>query len=127
MTVPQWKQNVLDKYNITNEFFSQPSKWNLEKDVTMSKIITEATFQFGSSFTVEIGVGNNVFTELSLGYNELEIVFELHTANLTELYSFHKGMCYLLITDLILPKHQSIVLVAKNLMESQTLDSIALI
>ena len=103
---PQWKKEILEKYNISSEFFllQKGSFEHMIGKKTMKEIIYEASFRVNEDFKIAItaitslnhfepyylNIGTNTFTS-----NENEFVI-----NVTEIYSILSGMCYIIQSNL---------------------------
>ena len=113
---PQWKKEILEKYNITSGFFmlQKGSFEHLKDKKTMKEIITEASFRINKDFNIAIttyqpplydnstylDIGTNIFVRNG---NEFSI-------NVTDVFSVQKGMCYIIQSNLYISTKYSYIL-----------------
>ena len=103
---PAWKKEILEKYNITNQFFMlrYGSFEHLNGKKTMKEIITEASFRMKEDFNIVLTTyqqpleGSSVI--LNVGPNIFTSNGDIYSINVTEVFSIPKGMCYILQSNL---------------------------
>merc|ERR1711860_277017 len=68
---PSWKMEVLEKYNITNQFFMlrNGSFEHLNGKKTMKEIITEASFRMNEDFSIALTTYQNPMEDFSVVLN----------------------------------------------------------
>lgn len=105
---PAWKKEVLNKYNISSQFFamSEGSYEHLKGKKTMKEIISEASFRMNEDFDIAITTYKPPFEDsayLNFGKNTfVSSNGNVFSINVTEMYSFDRGMCYSIKSNLYL-------------------------
>ena len=109
---PAWKTSVLEQYNITKGFFQMKkgSYEHLDMEITMQKIVSEASFRLNQDF--KIGISDmypDPFSgiDLKIGLNMFQIDGEEYTLNVTDVYSLLKGVCYTISSSLPISSRKS--------------------
>ena len=107
---PTMKQKVLDKYNISSEFFMMQNgdSEHLIVEKSMEEIILESSFRLNEDFQIAINCpyctpkrDDNL--KLTIGTNTLQLNGKEISFNITEVYSIQQGLCNILSSDLIIP------------------------
>ena len=107
---PIMKQKVLDKYNISSEFFMMQNgdSEQLIGEKSMEEIILESSFRLNEDFQIAINCpyctpkrDDNL--KLTIGTNTLQLNGKEFSINITEVYSLQQGLCNILSSDLIVP------------------------
>ena len=113
---PTRKMDVLEKYNITNQFFmlQTGSYEHLDSNKTMKEIISEASFRIGTDLDIAITTYQpplyNDSSYLNLGLNTFISNGNEFSINVTEVYSIQKGMCYTIKSNLYFSAKYSYIL-----------------
>ena len=119
---PTMKPEVLEKFNISNDFFMMlDGKFeHMIGKKSMEEIILESSYRLNVDFQIIINrnppqiYGHTNFN-LNLGTNIFQMDETDYTINITEVYSIQQGLCYIFNSDLYLsiPKNQFYVLSIK--------------
>ena len=108
---PNIKQKVLDKYNISSEFFMMKDGYfeHLMGEKSMEEIILESSFRLNEDFQIAINCefcAPNSFEyqnlKLTIGTNTLQVNGKEFSINITEVYSLQQGLCNILTSNLII-------------------------
>ena len=114
---PTMKKEVLEKYNISNEFFMMLDGTfdHLIGDKSMQEVIQESSFRIDKDFQIVINrnppkVYGDTNFNLSIGTNVFQMDEKDYFISITEVYSIQKGLCYILHSNLYLSISNSYIL-----------------
>ena len=112
---PAWKKEILDYYNITSQSFTLQSGNfdHLKGNLSMKEIISEASFILNEDFDIAITTYQKPFegsTYLNIGTNTFVSKGNGFSINVTEMFSFNRGLCYSIKSNLYLSTKYSYLL-----------------
>ena len=113
---PTWKMEVLEKYNITNQFFMlrNGSYEHLKGQKTMKEIISEASFTINEDFKIAITAYQQPQKDPSVylknGANTFVSNENEYSINVTDVYSIQKGICYIIKSNLYIATQYTYIL-----------------
>ena len=113
---PAWKMEVLEKYNITPQFFMlrNGSFEHLNGKKTMKDIISEVSFRINEDFKIAITTYQQPQKDPSIYLKNGENIFtsngKEYSINVTEVFSIQKGMCYIIQSNFYIATQFSYIL-----------------